>query len=84
MSRSALRRHASRRAHERYGIELCRSTRDEILAAIRAGRSRFVSRSTPVRAVHDVTLAGGARVRVVYDRRHHEIVTFLTWPEDAA
>lgn len=72
----AERRHARRRAMERYGIELGPAGRAELVAAIRSGRSRLVVRQSLRVSVHDVPRDGGL-VRVVYDRQRHEIVTFL-------
>jgi hypothetical protein len=61
---------------ERYGLELTADMRRQILAAIRGGKARFISRNSIRSSVHDVTL-GGKTFRVVYDRERREIVTFL-------
>jgi hypothetical protein len=73
----AERTHARRRAAERYGIELGASTRGEIVAKIRGGKSAFVKRQSLRVAIHDVTLGDGTTVRVVWDKQRAEIVTFL-------
>lgn len=72
----AQRRHARVRAMERYGMELGPATRGRIIDAIRTGRSSMVERQTLRVSVHDVTIDERI-VRVVYDRRRKEIVTFL-------
>lgn len=58
-------------------MELGKSTREEIIAAIRNGRSLIVEKQTNRVTVHDVTLADGKTVRVVYDKHRGELVTFL-------
>jgi len=76
----AMRRHARVRALERAGIEMGRATRLEIVGAIRAGQSTFVRRQSLRVSVHDVVLADGPKVRVVYDKTRTEIVTVLPPP----
>lgn len=74
----AQRRHARIRALERAGIELSDAKRAEIIGLIRSGKSTMVQKQSLRVSVHDVTLRdGGGRVRVVYDRKRHELVTFL-------
>jgi hypothetical protein len=73
---AAERRHARRRAFERYGLELNMRTRRGIVEAIRTGRSRPVRRGSNRTTVHDVDVAG-TTVRVVYDSERGELVTFL-------
>lgn len=82
--RKAQQRHARRRARERYGIELGRSTRQEIITAIHGGRSTFIRRQSHRVTVHDVLLDDGDHVRVVYDSQRHEVVTFLPRPFEAS
>lgn len=74
--RDAQRRHARRRALERYGLELGAGTRARILEAIHTGRSKLVQRQSHRVVVHDVKL-DGRTVRVVYDKSRGELVTFL-------
>jgi hypothetical protein len=76
----AQRLHARRRAVERYGIEMGRATRQEILASIRGSRSTCVERQSHRVSIHDVVLGDGVTVRVVYDRQSKEIVSFLPRP----
>lgn len=73
----AERAHARRRAFERYGINVGRATREQIIAQIRSGQSVYVRRSSLRVTVHDVTLSDGFKVRVCYDTQRGEIVTFL-------
>ena len=76
----ALRVHSRRRAYERYGIELGPASRKAIVGAIQGGLSRPVERQSLRVTVHDVEFDGGV-VRVVYDSRRKELVTFLPTPE---
>jgi hypothetical protein len=74
----AQRLHARRRALERYGMEVGNGTRQQIINAIRQGRSTHVESQSHRISVHDVTLAHEElTVRVVYDKHRKEIVTFL-------
>jgi hypothetical protein len=75
-----MRRHARRRAAERYGLQLGRSTRTEIVGLIANSQATLVERQSLRVAVYDVTMADGYLVRVVYDRKRHELVTFLPRP----
>lgn len=72
--------HAHNRAAERYNVHYDAATRARIVDAIQNGRSTFVERGRGQRVVHDVTL-GTKVVRVLWDRRLREIVTFLPRPE---
>lgn len=58
----------------RYGLGLVEIA--EVRAAIREGRSVVVRKQSNRITVHDVTL-GSRTVRAVYDRRRHEVVTFI-------
>jgi hypothetical protein len=71
------RRHARRRAAERYGIEVGKATRQEIVSAIQSGRAKLIHKRSHRAGTWDVVLSDGLIVRVVYDSRTHEPVTFL-------
>lgn len=62
-------------------MEVGPATRARIISAIRDGRSRVVRRQSHRVTIHDVELDETV-VRVVYDRRRGEVVTFL--PVEAA
>jgi hypothetical protein len=75
----AQRRHAKRRAAERYGLELNRHDMRTLVEQIQHGDAEFIERQSLRVSVWWVTV-GGKRCRVVYDRLRKTIVTFL--PEE--
>lgn len=72
-----MRVHARRRARERYGLEFGPTTESEVLRVIQSSRSRLIERQSNRVSVHEVTLGDGLVVRVVYDRKRKQVVTFL-------
>jgi hypothetical protein len=62
---------------ERYGIELNRIQRKELVKAIQRGDSTIIERQS-----HRVTVREVQGMRVVYDQLRKEIVTFLPKEED--
>ena len=74
--RQAQKRHARRRALERYGINLGPHTHTVLVGQIRNGTSRFVARQSHRVTVHDVTV-DDRTLRVVYDTLRGQIVTVL-------
>ncbi len=72
----AERRHASRRARERYDLRYNRHDRHDIVQQIQTGRAKFVERQSGRVSVFDITHQG-VSARVVYDKHRKEIVTFL-------
>ncbi len=77
----AERAHAQRRALERYGLVCGRHTRQVIIAAITGGKgASFVRRSSLRVSIFDVQIEDGPLVRVAYDRKRKELVTFLPLP----
>jgi hypothetical protein len=75
--KEAQRRHAARRAAERYFLHLTASVRDEIIRTIQSGRSTHLGRASLRVSKHRVKLHDGLTVTVVYDNKRKEIVTFL-------
>lgn len=69
-------RHAKRRALQRFGIELTDEKRQNILNQINSGKSRLVRRQSHRVAIHEVTL-DGVLIHVVYDKHRKEVVTLL-------
>jgi hypothetical protein len=73
-------RHAKRRAFERYALDLHQDAQASIVRAIQGGEARFLRRQswrvTLWEVEHD-----GQRLPVVYDRKRKTIVTVL--PEEA-
>lgn len=72
-------RHARRRLHERFDIDLTRETQAQIVSAIRAGeseRARFLDRQSNNRTMWLVTHEG-REIPVVYDKARKQIVTAL-------
>ncbi|HVH77971.1 MAG TPA: hypothetical protein VM782_01155 [Stellaceae bacterium] len=76
ISKANERRHAMQRASERYGLTLDRKLHKEILDKIQRGHCRLIQRQSLRVAIYDITLPE-ATVRVVYDRKRHELVSFL-------
>lgn len=70
----AQRLHSVRAGAARYGLGLVEIA--EVKAAIREGRSIPIRKQSNRITIHDVEL-GGRTVRAVYDRRRHEVVTFI-------
>ena len=70
------RRHAMQRASERYGLVLDRELLAEILDKIRRGRCQLIQRQSLRVAIYDLRI-DDQTVRVVYDRKRHELVSFL-------
>jgi hypothetical protein len=72
----AQRKHAKRRALERYGLGLGRSDIAEVVKKIQAGEAVFVEKQSGRVSVWDVEV-GGKTARVVYDKLRKNIATFL-------
>lgn len=72
--RKTLKRHANRRAYERFGLEPAQV--DSLVQMIRAGDSTFVERQSNRVVVHDVNLEG-TMIRVVYDTSRKAVITVL-------
>jgi len=72
----ARRKHARVRAVERYGIELTKKTRREILLLIRQGKILQSRRISTSRSIHKVEYQGQTIV-LVYSRTTKDIVTVL-------
>lgn len=70
--RKAQRRHAKRRALERYGMVVGEHTLDDMVRKIQRGEGEFVERQS-----HRVTLWKVDGRRVVYDKVRKTIVSFL-------
>mgnify|MGYP006189081269 CR=1 FL=1 len=70
------RRHAQKRALQRYGIDLTKSTRDALIKRIQSGDYEFCEKQSN-RVTHFVMKLDGELVRLVYDKLRREIVTFL-------
>lgn len=77
MTKGALkcRKHAKRRALERYGIELG-PVYSKIMRQIRGGGSFFVEKVSKRRTLHIVWVKDEA-LPVIYDKDHRELATVL-------
>jgi hypothetical protein len=73
-------RHAMQRARERYDLVYDAELRARLLNMIRTGQSLGSKRQSHRVTLHDLEL-DGVLVRVAYDRKRGEIVTFLTPPK---
>ena len=69
-------RHAIKRAHERYGLNLEPKDLAELVRRIRQNEAVLVRRTSVRAAVYDAEISCHT-VRVVYDRNRRSIVTFL-------
>ena len=73
--------HARRRFMQRFGIPLTKERKAEILAKIQMGHAHFVEKQSNRISIFDVFLEGsGTKVRIVYDKNRHNIVSVL-YPE---
>lgn len=70
------RRHAMQRARERYGIVLTETVAEQIVGLIQQGRWVDKQRQSLRVAVYDLDFEGQL-IRVVYDHKRHELVSFL-------
>lgn len=73
----ALEKHSFRRAIERYDLYLTEAVREEIIGKIQGNKTQHVETQSHRLSVHDVVLESGEEVRVVYDKRRQQLVTFL-------
>jgi len=73
-------RHARRRAAERYELDLHQDAQAAIVRAIQGGEARFIRKQSQRVSVWEVE-HGGRRLPVVYDKKRKTIVTVL--PEAA-
>jgi hypothetical protein len=76
----AQRRHAKRRAQERFGLEVNHEQYRELVRQIQVGKAQFIERQFRSRTHWWVTI-DGKQARVVYDKDRHTIITFL--PEES-
>lgn len=70
------RKHAVRRALERYGVDLSGNDLREIVLLIQKNKSVVIATQSHTRAVHDIVY-GGVRYRAVYHKKTKQISTFL-------
>lgn len=68
--------HAKKRAAERYGINLDKTTRRAIKEQISQGKSKFIEKQSNRISVHEVEIKG-QQIKVVYDKNRKNIVTIL-------
>lgn len=70
------RRHAKKRAGERFGINLNRIQYADIVRQIQENRSIFIEKQSARISVHVIDLLG-TKAFAVYDRHRNAVVTFL-------
>jgi hypothetical protein len=75
-----LRKHAKRRAFERYGLELNKADYNACVKIIQDAQSEPILEQSNTRTWHKIKYKDKEAL-VVYDRKRHGIVTFL--PKDA-
>lgn len=71
-----LRRHAKRRAYERYGIVIGNSRLEKVVKAIQRNKGKFIQRYSNRVTEWEVTLEEEV-CRVLYDKERKQIITFL-------
>lgn len=76
--RQSQRQHAKRRFQERFGIELNKAKRQEIVGMIRGHKATFILHQTNRMSLWDVTTDHQV-IRVAFDKNRGEIVTAM-WP----
>jgi hypothetical protein len=69
--------HAQKRAMERYGIKLNSKIRIAIIKAIQSGEHISAQKLTNRITEHTLELEDGTKIKVLYDKSRHNIVTFL-------
>jgi hypothetical protein len=74
--------HAKKRAKERYGIKLNHRVRTNIISSIQNGKSLWVKKLTNRITEHTLITEDGTKIRVLYDKYRHNIVTFLPMKEN--
>jgi hypothetical protein len=74
-ARARIRRHARKRAMERFGINLSRTVRASITSQILSGKGMFVSCGRDALRTCWLVIVAGKLARVVYDERLCELVT---------
>lgn len=72
-------RHAIRRAAERYDVRLEFVDVGALNNVIRAGLGRFLCKGARGARKYLVTTLGGVQLAAVYDDRYNTITTFLPW-----
>jgi hypothetical protein len=74
------RRHARRRAFERYALNLHQDAQEQIIRKIEGGEARFICCQSQRISIWEVNY-GGKSLPVVYDQKRKTLVTVL--PEEA-
>lgn len=72
--------HAKKRAEERYGVNLNKHTRREIVSKIQSNQAKFVAKHSNNRTLWKVP-HGEETLNVVYDKKRQTVCTVL--PKDA-
>ena len=69
--------HAKRRARERFGLELNRQDLREIAGQIQNGKDARLLGQESLRLSHWMVSYQGTEMHAVYDKKRHQVVTFL-------
>jgi len=72
----ALRVHAKRRAKVRYGLTINKFKRRQIIYLIQGGKSKLLKKHSQ-RVSEWETVFEGKKLRLLYDKKRKEIITFL-------
>lgn len=74
--KTAQRRHAKRRAAQRFGVNVGTETLRAAVTAIQSGQAKHIETQSNRISVHELEIHG-ILMRVVYDKHRKEIVTVL-------
>lgn len=72
--KKAQRKHAKRRFHKRFGLNLSKALRSEIINIIQAGKATPVKRQSLRIGLFEICIRG-KKIIVVYDKNSKEIVS---------
>lgn len=72
----SLRRHASRRAIQRYGMSISKEEHDQLVKQVQAGQTDCIEQQSHRISVHEAQM-NGQTIRFAYDKKRGVIVTYL-------
>lgn len=81
-TKKILARHSKTRAKQRYGVDLNRADRKNLVQQIQSNKARFIQAHSRRVKEFVVKLEDGTQLRCLYDNTRNTIITFLP-PEDS-
>lgn len=76
-----IKRHAKKRAKERFGLKLTNKNHATIIASIQGGNATYIKEAHQNREMWLVTLLG-RKIKVVYDPEKEEVITLMFLGKD--